>query len=186
MSTAEKYEIVSEADYLTLEEAAAERHELVGGVMYVMAGETTKHNRIAGRLYSDILNHLPPGARCRLFFNGVKVRLPVATTFYYPDLMVTCDPRDTDERFIQFPRLIVEVLSESTQATDRREKLFAYLQIPTMEEYVLVSSLMREVVVHRRAAGWEPRPLPADATELHLATLDLRVPLDRIYEGVTL
>lgn len=184
MSAAEKYEIVSEADYLALEEAAAERHELVGGVMYAMAGETTKHNEIAQSLLSAIRAHAR-GRGCRPFFNGVKLRLPVATTFYYPDLMVTCDPRDTDERFIQHPRLIIEVLSESTQATDRREKLFAYLQISTLEEYVLVSSLAREVVVHRRAEGWEPRPLPPDAAELHLATLDLRIPLDRIYEGVT-
>lgn len=155
MSAAEKHEILTEAAYLALEETAAERHELVGGVMYAMAGETTRQNQIAGRLYSDILNHLPPEGRCRPFFNGVKLRLPVATTFYYPDLMVTCDPRDADERFIQHPRLIIEVLSESTQVTDRR------------------------------AEGWEPRPLPPDATELHLATLDLRVPLARLCEGVT-
>ncbi|HMO64874.1 MAG TPA: Uma2 family endonuclease [Verrucomicrobiota bacterium] len=184
MSTAEKYEIVSEAGYLALEEHAAERHELVGGVMYAMAGETTTHNLITQNLFLAVHGRVR-GRGCRPFFNGVKLRLPVATTFYYPDLMVTCDPRDTDERFIQHPRLIIEVLSESTQATDRREKLFAYLQIPTMEEYVLVSSLTREVVVHRRAEGWEPRPLPSDAPELPLATLDLRLPLDRIYEGVT-
>lgn len=185
MSAAEKYAIVTEAEYLALEEAAAERHELVGGVMYAMAGETTRHNLITQNLFLAIHAQVR-GSRCRPFFNGVKLRLPVATTFYYPDLMVTCDPRDTDERFIQHPRLILEVLAESTQATDRREKLFAYLQIPTMEEYVLVSSLAREVVVHRRAEGWEPRPLTPDAAELHLATLDLRLPPDRIYEGVTL
>lgn len=184
MSTAEKYDLVTEADYLALEEANEERHELVGGVMYAMAGETTTHNTLAGRLYVAISSHLPAGGRCRPFINGVKLRLPVATTFYYPDVMVTCDPRDTDLRFVQHPRVIIEVLSESTQQTDRREKLFAYLQIEALEEYILVSSLAREVVVHRRADGWAPQALPAGEAALHLASLDLQVPLDRIYEGV--
>lgn len=185
MSTTGKYDIVSEAGYLAAEEAGLERHELVGGVMYAMAGETTIHNEIAQNLLAAVREHVR-GRGCRVFIHTVKLRLPVASTFYYPDLMVTCDPRDTDPRFIQHPRLILEVLSEHTQQTDRREKLFAYLQIPTLEEYVLVSSLAREVVVHRRAAGWTPQPLPPEAAALTLESLGLTIPLARIYADVEL
>lgn len=59
--------------------------------------------------------------------------------FYSPDLVVTGDQRDSEERFIRYPKLIVEVLSESTERVDRHEKFFAYTQIETLEEYVLVA-----------------------------------------------
>ncbi|HAB18877.1 MAG TPA: Uma2 family endonuclease [Verrucomicrobiota bacterium] len=185
MSAAEKYQVVSEAEYLASEDVSVERHEWVGGVIYSMAGETTDHNQIAQNLQSVIRGHLR-GSACRVFINGVKLRLDVAETFYYPDIMVACDPRDTDRRFIRYPRVIIEVLSEHTQQTDRREKLFAYLQVETLEEYVLVSSLRREIVIYRRADGWHPQPLLDAAHELQLASLDLRVSVSEIYEGAVL
>lgn len=183
MNTAEKYEIVSEETYLALEQAAAERHELVGGVMYAMAGETTDHNEIVQRLLVRLLDRLR-GGPCRAFVGAVKLRLDVASTFYYPDLMVTCDPRDTDKRFIRFPKLLIEVLSPGTETVDRREKLFAYLQVSSLEEYVLVSSFSREVVIFRRADGWMPMRLPVDAEEFELVSLGLRVRIDEVYQGI--
>jgi Uma2 family endonuclease len=185
MSTAEKYEIVSEETYLALEQASAERHELVGGVMYAMAGETTDHNEIVQRLLVRILERLR-GGPCRAFVGAVKLRLDVASTFYYPDLMVTCDPRDTDKRFIRFPKLLIEVLSPGTEAVDRREKLFAYLQVSSLEEYVLVSSFSREVVIFRRADGWRPVRLSAEARELELTSLGMRMQLEEIFGGLIL
>jgi Uma2 family endonuclease len=183
MSTAEKSEIVSEETYLALEQAGTERHELVGGVMYAMAGETTDHNEIVQRLLVRILERLR-GGPCRAFVGAVKLRLDVASTFYYPDLMVTCDPRDTDKRFIRFPKLLIEVLSPGTEAVDRREKLFAYLQVSSLEEYVLVSSFSREVVIFRQADGWRPVRLPAGAGELELTSLGVRMQLEEIFGGL--
>lgn len=75
--------------------------------------------------------------------------------FYSPDLVVTGDQRDSEERFIRYPKLIVEVLSESTERVDRHEKFFAYTQIETLEEYVLVAPSGREVMPHT-AAGARP------------------------------
>jgi Uma2 family endonuclease len=183
MSTAEKRRIVSAETYVAREQAGTERHELVGGVMYAMAGKTTGHNEIIQRLLVRILEWLR-GGPCRAFVGAVKLRLDVASTFYCPDLMVTCDPRDTDKRFIRFPKLLIEVLSPGTEAVDRREKLFAHLQVSSLEEYVPVSSFSREPVIFRRADGWMPMRLPVGAEEFELPSLGLRVRVDEVYQGI--
>ena len=80
----------------------------------------------------------------------MKIRVEAADAFYYPDVFVTCDPRDTEPYFKRFPCLIVEVLSPSTEAVDRREKLRHYRMLETLKEYMLVSIEERKVEIFRR------------------------------------
>ncbi len=97
-----------------------------------------------------ICNHLR-GSDCRVYFADVKVRLEKRNHFYYPDILVTCDDRDRETAtYKRFPKLIVEVLSDSTEAFDRGDKFNDYQTLESLEEYVLVNSKHQRVETFRR------------------------------------
>lgn len=185
VQTAIKHDLVSVADYLAAEETSKERHEYLGGLVYAMAGETLDHNKIIGNLYFQLRQHFK-GKPCQLFTSDVRVNFHLRTDeyYYYPDLVVTCDKRDNHARFVQFPKLIIEVLSESTERVDKREKFFAYTSIPSLEEYVLVAQASKEVTVFRRKNHWKGESISGAKAKIALASLKLSVPLSAIYEGV--
>ena len=92
--------------------------------------------------------------------------------------------RDNHKRFVRHSRLIIEVLSESTERVDKREKFFAYTSMASLEEYVLVAQAAREVTVFRRAGGWKAAKVSGAKAKLALKSLKLALPLSAIYEGV--
>ncbi len=185
MQTALRSENASVEDYLAAEEKSQVRHEYLGGLVYAMAGETRTHNQVVGNLYLTLRQHLK-GGPCRLYMSDVRVNFRIRDDeyYYYPDLVVTCDPRDTHPRFIRHPKLIIEVLSESTGRVDRREKFLAYTTIPSLEEYVLVpqSACSGEMLRFRLAEGWRPEKLD-DNNALRLDSIGLEVARETIYEG---
>ena len=132
--------LITVEKYLNLEQDAEIRHEYVAGQIYAMASASEAHNLIVGNIFALLRPHLR-GSSCRSFVSDmkVKVKMQQADIFYYPDLLVTCDPNDNEKYFKTNPNLIVEVLSDSTQTTDRREKRINYQTIDSLQEYVLVS-----------------------------------------------
>jgi Uma2 family endonuclease len=185
MRAAVKDDFVSVADYLEAEVTSDVRHEYLGGLVYAMAGETRDHNQIAQNLLIHLRQHLK-GGPCRLYMSDIRVNFDLRNDeyYYYPDLVVTCDKHDTDKRFIRHPRLIIEVLSESTERVDKREKFFAYTSIASLEEYVLVAQAAQEVTVFRRANGWKAEKVSGAGLKLTLASLKCSLPLSAVYEGV--
>ncbi|MBC8094646.1 MAG: Uma2 family endonuclease [Akkermansiaceae bacterium] len=185
MQTATQSDPVTVADYLAAEETSEVRHEYLGGLIYAMAGETLTHNQITGNIYLALRQHFK-GKPCRVFMSDIRVNFHIREDeyYYYPDIVVTCDSRDTHPRFVNFPKLIVEVLSDSTERVDKREKFFAYTTIASLEEYVLVSQSGFEVTVFRRANGWQSEKISGPEATLLLASLPATVPLSAIYEGV--
>ena len=183
MQTATQNDFFSVADYLASEEASDVRHEYLGGFVYAMAGETTVHNQITGNFYLRIREHLRGGS-CKTYMSDIRVNFQIRGDeyFYYPDIVVTCDARDTHERFVRFPRLIIEVASPSTERIDRREKFFAFTSIESLEEYVLVPQKAGEFTVFRKANNWREEKLQTD--ELHLKSLQLSILSAAIYEGI--
>lgn len=171
--------------YLEGELHAEVRHEYLAGEVYAMTGASRAHNLIAGNLFTALHTHLR-GGPCRVFMSDMKLRLRHAREdyFYYPDLMVTCRAEDNARYWCEQPALIVEVLSESTERTDSREKLFAYQHIPALQEYVLLAQDRRGATLFRRAdEEWSVTRLGGGDT-LELASVGLSVPLERIYEGI--
>src|SRR5258708_28293024 len=140
MQLAAQIDGVSVEDYLATEEGSEIKHEYIDGALYAMAGASKEHNQIAGNIYAILHNGLR-GRRCRAFISDLKVRLKLMgdDVFYYPDVVVGCDPRDTHRHFLRFPKVIVEVASKSTERLDRREKRLSYQTLETLEEYVLVA-----------------------------------------------
>lgn len=185
MNAVENIIYLTEEEYLEGERHSEIRHELVGWQAWAMAGASEEHNLVTGNLFNAISTYLR-GKRCRTFVNDMKVRVnwQGAPTFFYPDVLVTCDSRDTERYFKQFPTVLIEVLSPETERFDRREKLMAYASLDSTEEYVLVAQDKAEVTLHRRANGWKPEVIRGVEHSLELRSLEFSLPLTSVYEGV--
>ncbi|MBC6476167.1 MAG: Uma2 family endonuclease [Hormoscilla sp. GM102CHS1] len=187
MIASKSYTYISPEEYLESEKISPIKHEYRQGEVYAMSGVSKAHDKIAGNLFGLLLNQIR-STGCSVYTPDMKVRVEAADVFYYPDMKVTCDARDDrnpDEHFIRYPRLIVEVLSPTTQGFDRGEKFANYRLIETLQEYVLISQERMTVECFRlNAEGrWVPytyRP----GEEVHLASVDFRCPIADIYEKV--
>ena len=104
--------------------------------------------------------------------------------FYYPDVMVACQRVGVEQYYLRSPTLVIEVLSPSTEAIDRREKRLNFPQISTLEEYAIVAQDTREITLHRRAEDWVPRLLTSPDSLLEFRSVQFSLPLAAIYEGV--
>ncbi|NEX20419.1 Uma2 family endonuclease [Thiorhodococcus mannitoliphagus] len=169
--------------YLAAEEGGELRHEYIDGQIYAMTGASRQHGLIVSNLVAG-LRPLIRGRGCQLFSNDMKIRLLIAgqDIFYYPDLLLSCDPDDRETYYCTQPCVIVEVLSESTERIDRREKFLAYTTLPSLQDYLLVSQTRREVWHYRRSRDWAAEVLTDG--DLGLDCLAIRLPLDLIYEEI--
>jgi len=180
-------EWLTEEEYLEAERHSHVRHEYIGGKLYAMAGASDEHIAVSMNVAFALRNHLKGGpCRVQISEGKVKVQVGAESIFYYPDVIVTCDPRDTDRYFKRYPKVLIEVLSESTEAIDRREKYLNYRQLETLEEYVLVAQDQVEVTVFRRSQQWQGEILKKRSQELRFESLKFAMPLNLIYEGVKL
>ena len=132
-----------------------------------------------------IANHLH-GGPCRAHFTDLKVRLKsnLDDVFYYPDLLVECGVKNMKDFYVNDPKMIVEVLSPSTEGIDRREKLINYPRVPSLEEYILVAQDKAEVTLYRPGARHRPLIQSDVNSTVKIQCLDLTIPLAGIYEGV--
>jgi len=188
VSTAVKWDMVSESDYLAGELVAEEKHEYIAGVVYAMAGGTNRHARIGGNVFAGLHARLR-GKSCDAFNSDTKVKVLLATgtRYYYPDAMVVCDSNAELESFQDRPRVIVEVLSESTRRTDEWEKKDAYISIATLGVYLMVEQDRAAVVAWRRGAnGFEREGYEGLDAVIPLPEIGVELPLSEIYEGVQL
>jgi len=171
-------------EYLDWENAQQEKHEFVQGEIFGMTGGRRTHGRVLMNLARHLGNALA-GTPCQVFVDSMKVQA-AEDTILYPDVFVTCDAADlaTDQIF-RAPKLVIEVLSPSTQAYDRSQKFALYRRIPALMEYVLVDPDTRRVEAFRRnAAGeWVLHDMSDD--EVLVATsLGLSVPMADVFAGI--
>ena len=170
-------------EYLEGERKSETRHEYVAGDIYDMAGASRTHNRIAGKIHTTLQNAFR-GKRCEAFITDMKVRIRTRgeTLFYYPDVFVSCDPRDTDDYFSDYPSVIFEVLSPDTKRLDEREKRWAYQTLESLHTYVLVDQFKQELHVWRRVGSeWETETLTGKDAVLSIADPAVALPLAEIY-----
>ncbi|MDJ0798262.1 MAG: Uma2 family endonuclease [Calothrix sp. MO_167.B12] len=175
-------------EYLQLEQTSEIHHEYLGGQVFAMSGGSKEHNTISLNIASRLRFHLRGGS-CSVFMADMKVRIELVnqnkSIFYYPDVIVSCDSQDKERFFLNYPCLIIEVLSPSTETTDRREKLVNYRTLESLQEYVLVSQEEIKVEVYRQDAqgNWSLTILGKD-DELCLDSIDLNLTMADIYEDV--
>lgn len=147
MSALKLLESISVEAYLEAEKASPVKHEYVHGRVFALAGTSDTHNRIAGNIFAQLWQAAADKG-CAIYMSDMKVQA-LESRFYYPDIMVVCDESGQDA-YINKPCLIIEVLSRSTANTDRREKVDAYLSLPSLQSYVLVDSRMKRVEAFTR------------------------------------
>jgi Uma2 family endonuclease len=171
-------------EYLAFEEQSPYRHEYVNGAVYAMSGASLAHNRIAQQLVVAFRSHLR-GGPCEPFFLEAKLEIRAARDqiMYYPDVLVSCRPEDRTEQSVRNPKLVVEILSKSTQHIDRREKAMTYQRVEAIEEYVLIAQNQPRVVVHSRAEDWRPMLYSGMDAQVDFRSIGLQMPLAQIYEG---
>lgn len=171
-------------DYLQLETESPVKHEYIDGQVYAMAGASDSHVTIALNLATLLRSHVR-GTGCRVYISDMKARVEARNRFYYPDVMVTCDPRDQETAdYKRFPKLIVEVLSESTEAFDRGDKFADYQTLESLQEYVLINTRHQRVESFRRneARLWVLQYYTPEVEKFHLESLGFTDTLAALYE----
>lgn len=181
------------ADYLDVEEMSPDvKHEYVSGEIFAMAGGSVEHAALSMAIGALLVNHLR-GSTCRAYSSDLRIRVREANVGTYADAAVVCDPVERDPEsptHVTNPRVVVEVLSPSTEDYDRGEKRLYYQRLASLREYVLVAQDRRRVEVWRRADGdgdWKHEAFEAGAKAV-LPSIELTIDVDELYSiaGVSL
>jgi len=168
--------------FLAWEETQELRHEFVDGHIYAMVGARRIHVEVTGNCFA-LLKSALRGTPCRPYMLDLKLRL--AEDIYYPDILVTCHPEDLSaDRFVQRPRVIIEVLSESTASYDRGRKFAAYRRIAELEEYVLIDPELCTIETYRRAGNDWLLATSEAPLGLVLKSLDFIAEPEAVFENI--
>jgi Uma2 family endonuclease len=176
---------VSYAEYLAAEEKSPTKHEWLEGVVYDMAGGTPDHAGLAAAVIL-LLGAELRGKPCRVYTSDLRVRVPATGLSTYADVTVVCGKLETapeDANAATNPTLLVEVLSDSTEAYDRGEKFAHYRRLASLREYVLVSQHAPRIEVWRRNEGgrWELAEEVEAGERASLASVGCSLDVDEVY-----
>lgn len=175
-------------EYLTLERAAEYKSEYMDGQIYAMSGGSPDHSTITINVTGEIHRQLK-GRHCRAYSNDMKVRTGTQSLFSYPDLVVVCnEPRfhDIQRDVMLNPTLIVEVLSPSTEAFDRRRKFVQYQDIASLQTYVLIAQNEPRIEQYNRQdnATWPCSVVTGRENSIYLASIDCTLALADVYDRI--
>ena len=178
---------MSYADYVAFEREAQTKHEYLRGEVFAMTGGTLEHGRLAMRV-GLLLGNALEGRPCRVYSSDVRVHVAATDFDGYPDVSVVCgDPETAEEdaHALINPSLVIEVLSDSTEAYDRGQKASHYRRIPSLKAYLLVSQHEPQLELQvRRGDRWEI--VEARAGErLTIEPLELELAVDDVYRQPT-
>ncbi len=175
--TAQPQEPLTVVSFVAWESCQDGRHEFLDGRIYGFAGGTLGHSALAAAIIARVRARALP---CKTLTSDALVQMQRSAR--YADVVVTCDERDGNDAIaVRYPKLIVEVLSDSTSAVDRGEKLDEYRAIETLQEYILIDSRKPWAESYRRVDGQWIASLPLTTGELRLASLGLAIDIDELY-----
>src|SRR5713226_4632741 len=168
---------MSVEEYLAYDQASEIKHEYYDGEVIALAGGTTAHNRLTLKMAMLLTEELGWRGPCKVYASDMRI-LVTRKKYVYPDVVVSCDISDhqEDSDILYSPRLIVEVISPSTEAKDRGKKLDWYRSCASVYEYILINTRFQLVEIHRRNdnGSWAYLTYGADET-IELASLDLHI-----------
>lgn len=174
------HHLFSVEDYLTDELSRDRKHQLIDGHIVMMAGASINHERISVNILTEFRNHLK-SSPCEPLGSDMKVK--IGSNFFYPDAMVDCHFDESRPYYTESPSIIVEVLSKSTRRMDETRKKFAYINIPALQEYVLIEQEFVDIEVIRRSEGWVSKHYFLGDT-VTLESIDLSLSVAEIYHRV--
>jgi len=173
--------------YLALERQAKHRSEYINGFIFAMAGASRQHNLIAGNIFGELRTQLR-GRPCEAYINDMRVKVNVTGLYTYPDVAALCgEPifEDTQGDSLLNPSVIVEVLSDSTEAYDRGEKFAHYRRLESLRDYILIAQdKVRVEHFVRQGDQWVLSEASALSSMVYLSSIGCEVVLRDIYERV--
>lgn len=174
--------------YLDLERQGEERHEYIDGTLVAMAGGSAQHGLIQVGI-SSLLRTALRGRDCYVYPSDVKIGIPTANIYTYPDISVVCGTRQFEEGrrdTLLNPILLVEILSSATERYDRGKKFAHYRRIPTLAEYVLVAqdTPLIEHYVRQPDGTWRWAAVEGLDETITLSTVKCSLPLAEVYDQV--
>lgn len=175
-------------EFLEWEKTQTEKHEYLNGMVYevyAMVGARDAHVTTAGNIFALLKEHLR-GGPCRVYISDMKLQIDAVNAYFYPDVFVTCDPRDrAEDTCKRFPVLVIEVLSDSTAGYDRGDKFAIYRKVEDLREYVIIDPESFTVDCFRRDVSnhWVLYASEGEAT-VELESVNLHVPLAALFENV--
>jgi Uma2 family endonuclease len=182
-----KPSLLTPGEYLELERKSELRSEYIAGRMYAMTGASRRHGLIAGNFFRELSSQLRTKA-CEAYMNDLRVKVSPTGMYTYPDIVAVCgEVLLEDDHFdtLLNPTVIVEVLSESTEAYDRGEKFAHYRRLDTLREYVLVAQdKIRVEHFRREGEEWILSEVSGPDATLHLGSIECDIALSAIYEKV--
>lgn len=179
------------AEYLAMEEMSQVKHEFHNGEILAMSGGSVEHGLISGNIFFALKKRLDD-TPCQPLNDQIRVRIRTESRYVYPDVSIVCGEldRDPDDQkcSITNPRVLIEVLSESTESYDRDEKFSLYRKVASLEEYVLISQSRAQVESYlRQSDEWGKFTFTSGIESiLTIASLGLQIPIAEIYKGVQL
>lgn len=185
MGLAQRKTEMSTRDFIDWENAQSDKHEFLAGEVFAMVGARRVHVIVAGNCFALLKQHLR-GGPCSAFMADMKLEIAAARAVFYPDVLVTCHPEDLGaETVMRHPKVVIEVLSDSTAAHDRGEKFAAYRRLDSLEEYALVDPDRRTVEVFRRMPGGDWLLAASEADRgLILHSLGFAAPPEAVFEDL--
>lgn len=183
-----KKDFLTVEEYFELEDNSEEKYQYFKGEVFMMAGGTANHNRIAGNLFAN-LRELFKGKPCEAFTSDMKIQIEASDLFTYPDVSVVCGEIDFYENrqdTISNPKIVFEVLSESTKDYDRGTKFLLYRSLESLTDYVLVSqSEVRIEHFHKNDKGiWSLKEIVSLEEIFSLSSPSCEISVKEIYERV--
>lgn len=171
-------------EYIEFEERSEVRHEMINQQLFEMPGATDFHNLICQNILI-VLRQFFKGKACKIFVEGVKLQVDESRTYLYPDVMVTCDARDLEHRYIKkYPSAVFEVISKNSRIYDTADKFILYKNIESLKNYVLVDSEKCFVEVRERLENgdWEATTYFLEDEKFPVPALALELSFSAIYE----
>ena len=174
------------SEFLSFEETAKIKHQLVAGKIYNMAGGTRMHSRLIGNTFGDLFRRLS-GTGCFLHTNDMLVRID-DNNAVYPDMSVVCgDDYYSDDRELALlnPTVVVEVTSPSTMDDDRGWKLELYKSLPSLRACLIIDQQRIFAELHTRADdGWQLQTFDSLTELIPLAAMNIELPMAQVYADV--
>jgi Uma2 family endonuclease len=184
MASREPHHVFTYEEYLARERETGLRHEFLDGAVYAMAGGTPEHARLIAEVAFAIRSAVDP-TRCRVFSSELKVYVSATGLTTYPDVALVCgDPlrASIDDNAVTNPKLLVEVLSNSTEAYDRGEKWAHYRRIDSLEAYVLVGQIPQRVELYEKQTNGDfVHRIASRGERLTIACVELTLEVDALY-----
>ena len=179
---------ITPEEYLTAERISELKHEFFDGTVFAMAGASKRHNQICSNLVRIIGNQVLKKP-CSVYSSDMRVKSEVTKKYSYPDVASSCENEnfeDEEEDTLLNPILIIEVLSDSTEAYDRGDKFFHYRQIDSFVEYILVSqkSYHIERYIRQSNNAWLYSEFKAIGDKINLTSIDCTISIKEVYDKV--